>query len=171
MDNNNDGKGRSVAKRPNENKNKPDPKRPARQPLERVQRLSKDERIGTVLSRLLLVASRFEAQLRSVGVTPDPWERTRDVAQRISDALNNKNGNFPNDDLSLLEEEHKRFVEPSELRSLTVSNKPAAQDPSRDDPTVGSSLTVGTEVLPSVAPMDGYFDFGNDDYGFDPGVR
>ena len=119
--------------------------------------------------KLLAVASRFEAQLRSVGVTPDPWERTRDVAQRISDALNSKNGSFPNDDLSLLEEEHKRFVEPSELRSLTVSTLPAAQNPSRDDPTVGSSLTVGTEVLPSVAPMDGFNDYGNDDYGFDPG--
>jgi hypothetical protein len=162
----NDGKGGPVEKRPtNENK---DLKSQARQPTNRQQTRSKDVRIANVLVRLLDVATRFEAQLRNVGVTPDSWEQTRDAAKRFSDALNAKDKVFPNNDLSLLDEEHRRFVGPFEVLRIVIPEAAAQLEP-RADTTVGSSLTVGTEVLPSVAPMERFEHSYNDDGGFDPG--
>ena len=126
------------------------------------QRLSKDEKTGIVMERLLEVAYRFESQLHNLGYQTGVWKRTADEAQRCIQRLLVTGGNYPEEGIPRTDDERIKFMG----TNLVPINVPTTTTTETTDSGRAASSVVGfsTEGVAFKFPEP---DFGNDHGDFD----
>jgi hypothetical protein len=128
------------------------------------QRLSKDEKTGIVMERLLEVAHRFESQLHSLGYQTGVWKRTAEEAQRCVQRLLVTGGNYPEEGIPRTDDERIKFMGtnlvPINVPTTTTTTRTTTDSGRAASPVVGLS----TEGVAFEFPEP---DFGNDIGYFD----
>ena len=140
-------------------------KRNKRPVVERATRLSRNEKIGDLLKRIVAVADAFENQLKRNGISTGKWATTRTTAQEYIDILLGKGGELPEGKIQPMEEEFVRFeTDCNNDPKVVPTSDPTTFPALESNPT---QLDDGKVVSPS-GYVDAGYDFGNDDRGFDP---
>jgi hypothetical protein len=140
-----------------------------RQPAEKPYRPSRNVKIGNVLTRFVKISEALENQLQRNGFQVEDFTAAKRIANAYIDVLLVKGGELPDEYLQPTDPALEKLLEVSSRNPTLVPT--AAPQPIflPLEPIANLQPEVGKPVSPG-GFMDGGFDFGDDDRGFDPSI-